>query len=435
MRGEPTHTPSDAPGPEDVSSSTPTEVWSEPDRALHQLLDAVFKDGQTEWTTPHPGGAQRWTDISPFLDDIEAPFPGDVIGAELTSGRRLGRFRIERELGRGGFGIVYLAFDVRLGRRVALKVPRPDRVQNAALWGRFAREARLVATLDHEAIVPVLDAGVIEGVFFIATSYQEGEPLSRWLARSPGGLAPRLAAALAERLAAGLAHAHSRGVLHRDLKPDNVLMVPPIRTPSGSSARRPSPRCRGRRSRTTAWVPSAGRASRAALTGIWQGSPPYMAPEQVLPAAGPVDARADLYALGAILYEMLTGRPIYPCRSLAELGARLHRGDPPIAPRQLRRGIPRDLETICLKCLERDPARRYASAEALQDDLQRYLAGCPILARPLSPWGRGARWARRNPSLAALAGLSMISLVAWLGLSTRHQMRTGRGERPPHPDQ
>ncbi|MEJ7637312.1 MAG: hypothetical protein WKF75_04795 [Singulisphaera sp.] len=162
------------------------------------------------------------------------------------------------------------------------------------------------------------------------------------------------------------------------------------------------------------------------MTGLWQGSPPYMAAEQVLPDAGLVDARADLYALGAILYEMLTGRPIYPCRSLAELGVRLHRGDPPTSPRQLRRGIPRDLETVCLKCLERDPAGRYASAQALQDDLHRYLAGCPILARPLSPCGRAARWARRNPSLAALAGLSMVSLVAWLGLSTRHQMELAR---------
>ena len=422
MRDEQAHIRRDEPEPEDVASSAPTEVWSEPDRALHQLLDAVFKDGQTEWTSPHPGDAQQWTDITPFLDDVEATFPEAVRGAELTSGRCLGRFLIERELGRGGFGIVYLAFDARLGRRVALKVPRPDRVQNAALWGRFAREARLAATLDHEAIVPVLDAGVIDGVFFIATSYQEGEPLSRQLARTPGGLAPRLAAALAERLAAGLAHAHGRGVLHRDLKPDNVLMVsacssPLADEPSGPLPATPVPKI-------TDYGLGAFREPHESgtLTGIWQGSPPYMAPEQVLPAAGSVDARSDLYALGAILYEMLTGRPIYPCRSLTELAARLHRGDPPLSPRQLRRSVPRDLETICLKCLERDPARRYTSAEALQDDLHRYLAGCPIVARPVSPWGRGARWARRNPSLAALAGVSMISLAAWLGLSTRHQV-------------
>ncbi len=422
MTGKQAQTPRDTPGPEDVVSSTPTEIWSEPDQALHQLLDAVFKVGQTEWASPQPGRTRPWTDLTPFLDNAEAAFPGEVTGPELTSGRRLGRFRIERELGRGGFGIVYLAFDVRLGRRVALKVPRPDRMQNAALWGRFAREARLAATLDHEAIVPVLDAGVIEGVFFIATSYQEGESLSRWLARSPGGLAPRLAATLAERLASGLAHAHGRGVLHRDLKPDNVLMVPPESVTPGVLCPVPVSAMPG--PRITDYGLGAYREplEPGTLTGVWQGSPPYMAPEQVLTAAGPIDARADLYALGAILYEMLTGRPIYPCRSLAELGVRLHRGDPPISPRQLQRAIPRDLETVCLKCLERDPAARYASAEALQDDLQRYLAGCPILARPISPWGRGARWARRNPSLAALAGLSMLSLVAWLGLSTRHQI-------------
>ena len=415
MKNEQGYTPRDTLNSEDVAASTPTEIWSEPDQALHNLLDAVFKDGKTECESPQEGRIRPWTDITPFLDHGEAACPGDL-KVEMAPGQRLGRFRIERELGRGGFGIVYLAFDVRLGRRVALKVPRPDRVQNSALWGRFAREARLAATLDHEAIVPVLDAGVIEGVFFIATSYQEGEPLSRWLARSPGGLAPRLAAILAERLASGLAHAHGREVLHRDLKPDNVLMVPPESVAPGFEST-PGPKI-------TDYGLGTFREPRepGTLTGVWQGSPPYMAPEQVLTGAGPVDARADLYALGAILYEMLTGRPIYPCRSLAELGVRLHRGDPPIAPRQLRRGVPRDLETVCMKCLERDPAARYASAEALQDDLQRYLAGCPIFARPISPWGRVARWARRNPSLAALAGLSTVTLVAWLGLSTRHQI-------------
>jgi WD40 repeat protein len=359
-------------------------AWDDADDAMHQLLLAAFSG-------PIAAGA------------------GSVAASwDLKIGESIGRFRIEGVLGRGGFGVVYRATDARLRRTVALKVPRADRVQTAALWDRLALEARLAATLDHEAIVPVLDAGMIDGLPVLVTAYQPGESLSRWLAdRHPAGAPPRLAADLALRMADGLAHAHERGVLHRDLKPSNVLVVPA-----------PGP--------AEGWAPRITdfglgtfheEAEAGTITGFWQGSPPYMAPEQVLPDLGRVDARADIYALGAILYELLTGRPIYPCSSLVELSVLLGRGEPPRRPRP---GLPRDLETIAWKCLERRPGARYASAGALRDDLRRFLDRRPILARSISPAGRLARWARRRPSLAALACLGSAAALLTVGLLARH---------------
>src|SRR5262249_46137844 len=264
--------------------AAPTEAgvgptWDEADEAMHRLLEVAF-------ATQAPGdegGRARY--LAPFLPG-QAGGPGTPAGPELSAGEALGRFHIEGELGRGGFGVVYRATDTHLGRTVALKVPRPDRVQTVALWDRFAREARLAARLDHDAIVPVLDAGVLDGVFVLVAAYQEGEPLSRWLAtRHPAGMPPRVASSRALRLTRGLDHAHGQGVLHRDLKPSNVLMVVAPGVPQG-------------------WLPRItdfglgtlrDEAEGTTLTGFWQGSPPYMAPEQVLTDLGRVDARSDVY--------------------------------------------------------------------------------------------------------------------------------------------
>ncbi|WP_435009443.1 WD40 repeat domain-containing serine/threonine protein kinase [Tundrisphaera lichenicola] len=392
--------------------------WPEADQAWHHLLEVVFDAGRAGPTLANLRASDPG-DFSPeFLADED---DRDSVGSKsrgwLGLGSTLGRFRIEGELGRGGFGVVYLAFDTRLGRRVALKLPRPDRFQNAALWRQFAREARLSAALDHEAIVPVLDAGTIDGVVYIATSYQQGESLSCWLARSTKVPSWRLAARLAERLAAGLAHAHDRGVLHRDLKPSNVILVD---EPDGPGRFWPLPRITDFGLGTFDHV--EGRAVEAdSLTGFLQGSPPYMAPEQLLADSGQVGVRADIYTLGAILYELLTRTPIYPCRSLGELSQRLTQGEPPPSPRLLRREIPRDLETICLKCLERDPARRYPTADALGDDLRKFLENRPIAARPLPAWGRLARWSQRHPSLASLAGVLLVCAVVWLAQLLVHR--------------
>lgn len=388
-------------------------AWDEADEAMHWLLDAFLADpgkpdDRPPVASPHPS-------VSGLPAQAYAP-----TGRELSAGERLGRFRIQEEVGRGGFGVVYRATDTQLGRSVALKVPRPDLVQTVALWHRFAREARLAATLDHEAIVPVLDSGVVDGVFVLVGAYQEGEPLSRWLAaRHPAGAPPRLAAEMMLRLASGVRHAHERGVLHRDLKPANVLMVPSPGLPGG-------------------WAPritdfGLGTLSEdgeaASVTGLWQGSPPYMAPEQVLPEHGRVDARTDVYALGAVFYEMLTGRPVYPGSSLIGLSVRLGRGEPPVRPRRLRPDLPADLEAVCLKCLERDPVRRYPSAEALLADLGRYLDGRPTLARPIPLWARLGRWARRRPSHAALIALTLAATTVPAGLivSYDRQLRAKNG--------
>ncbi|WP_435011406.1 protein kinase domain-containing protein [Tundrisphaera lichenicola] len=395
--------------PDSIPSPQPGEeaTWDEADEAMHRLLKAVFDAGEAN-VVDRPA---RY--LLPFLPGPTSD-QASRDSAELSIGETLGRFRIEGELGRGGFGIVYRATDTHLGRPVALKVPRPDKVQSLALWDRFAREARLAASLNDEAIVGVLDAGVLDGHFVIVSDYQEGESLSRWLAaRYPLGMPPKLAATTLLRLASGLRHAHDHGVLHRDLKPANVLMVASPETPGGWSPR----------------ITDFGLGTfheeieAATLTGFWQGSPPYMAPEQVLPNMGRLDERTDLYALGATFYEMLTGRSIYPCKSMVELSLILSRGEPTIRPRALRSSLSVDLETICLKCLEHDPGRRYPSAAELLADLARFLDGRPIRARPLPVWGRLGRWARRRPSHAALIVLALTATAIPAGLIVRHEWR------------
>jgi len=319
--------------------------------------------------------------------------------------RSLGRFQIRRELGRGGFGVVFLAFDPLLSREVALKVPRAEALITPDLSVRFRHEALAAARLDHPNIVPVYEAGEAGPVAYIASAYCPGQTLAAWLKQSDSPRNIREAAALVAALAHAVHHAHSRGVLHRDLKPSNVLLEPVVGEPGyvprvtdfglaklfGAEPASADPECR-------------------TVTGVALGTPGYMAPEQVTGKAGEVTTAADVYALGVILYELLVGRPPFQGATPLETMEQVRTLEP-VPVRRLRADVPRDLETICSKCLQKDPGRRYAGAHELADDLKRFLTGEPVLARPVGAWERGWKWARRRPVAAALVGVSAVAIA------------------------
>ncbi|OJW26509.1 MAG: hypothetical protein BGO49_12320 [Planctomycetales bacterium 71-10] len=299
-------------------------------------------------------------------------------------------YALEDVIGRGGMGVVHRARQVGLGRVVALKRIAAGVDATPAERSRFRAEAEAAASLRHPNIVPIHDVGELDGVPYYAMELLDGGTLADRLAGGP--LPPREAATLVEALARAIEHAHRRGVVHRDLKPRNVLFD----------------------AEGTPKVADFGLAKRLdagtlTRTGALMGTPLYMAPEQATAGPGvPVGPAADVYALGAILYECLAGRPPFPGDSPAEV-LDLIRSSEPTRPGRLRPGLPRDLETIALKCLEKSPARRYASAAGLADDLGRFLRGEPILARPAGRAARLAKWARRRPSQAALAGLAILA--------------------------
>jgi tetratricopeptide (TPR) repeat protein len=330
-----------------------------------------------------------------------------------TSGpSRFGRFEITRELGRGAFGVVFLAYDPRLRRQVALKVPRPEVVVTREMRERFEREARAAAVLDHPNLVPVFDAGEEGSVSYIASAYCPGPTLAAWLKSRAEPVPPRLTARVLFLLARAIAHAHARGVLHRDLKPGNIILEP---LPDGSPAS-------GQRDgldftpRVTDFGlarvrPTGAEATAATHTGEILGTPAYMSPEQAAGGGGTVGPAADVYGLGAILYALLVGRPPFQADSVLDT-LLLLRTQEPVAPSRLRPRLPRDLETICLKCLRKEPQKRYVTAMALADDLDRFLAGQPVHARPAPAWELAIKWARRHPALAALIGTAVSAAVA-----------------------
>lgn len=319
-----------------------------------------------------------------------------VAGAEGP--RLFGHYELLGELGRGGMGVVYRARQREANRVVALKVIRRDclealpRDTRTTAIDRFRHEARAAAQLEHDNIVTVYEVGEVEGEHFFSMRYVEGHSLAELLRQGPMG--NRQAAQYLEPVARAVHQAHLRGILHRDLKPQNILV--------DSKTDR-------------ALVADFGLAKlsegQEELTraGEVMGTPSYMSPEQARDSAR-VTALTDVYALGATLYHMLTARPPFHAATPLETLRQVIDQDP-VPPRQLNHAIDRDLETICLKCLEKEPSRRYRSAEALADDLRRYLAGQPIAARPLGPAGRMWRWCRRNPVVAALLGLAFSFLV------------------------
>jgi WD40 repeat protein/tetratricopeptide (TPR) repeat protein len=332
-------------------------------------------------------------------------------GAHIPGGRASGAtaraefpgYEILGELGRGGMGVVYKAVQLKLKRTVALKVIRGAGAGPQEL-ARFRAEAEAAARLQHPNIVQVFEVGESvgdggPGVPYLALEYVEGTNLARRLAGTP--LADRHAAVLVEQLARAMQYAHERGVVHRDLKPGNILL------PAGTFVPR---------------IADFGLAkqldddSGQTQTGQVLGTPSYMAPEQ---AQGKRDVGppADVYALGAILYECLTGRPPFKAASVLETLEQV-RSQEPAPVRQLQPKVPRDLETVCLKCLHKEPAKRYHSSADLADELRRFLDGRPILARPVGAVGRAWRWRRRNPAVAGLLAAVVALLVSGTAISS-----------------
>jgi predicted Ser/Thr protein kinase len=304
-------------------------------------------------------------------------------------------YEVLAELGRGGMGVVYKARQVQAGRLVALKMILAGDHAGAADRARFRAEAQAVARLQHPHIVQVYEVGEHDGRPFFSMEFCDGGSLEKRLGGAP--LPAAEAAALVETLAGAVAAAHAHRIIHRDLKPANILLAAgtPKITDFGLARK----------------LDEAGQT----VSGAIVGTPSYMAPEQ---AAGGKDVgpAADVYALGAILYECLTGRPPFRAATPLDTVLQVLHGEP-VPPRQLTPGVSRDLETICLKCLHKQPDRRYATARELADDLARFRAGEPIRARPVGPAERIVKWVRRRPAAAALAGLSAAAVLAVLGVT------------------
>ncbi len=321
--------------------------------------------------------------------------------------RRIGRFEIVHELGRGGFGVVFLARDPELDRQVAIKVPRIDALLDTDARERFDREARLGSLLAHPNIVPIHESHFDGLIVYIVFAWCPGDTLGEWFAKQDRLIRPQLAARMVAQLAQAVHYAHQRGVIHRDLKPANVLVGQ-----DDSDAADEATIAASLRITDFGLARASGEAGRELTrSGAIIGTPAYMSPEQALGAGDDVGALSDVYSLGAILYELLTGQP--PLRKETDLATlRAVERDPPLPPRRLRRDVPVDLEAICLKCLEKSPAGRYASAFELQSDLEHFLEGRPVRARRINRLEEGWRWCRRNPYLAVAMALVLVGLLA-----------------------
>lgn len=311
-------------------------------------------------------------------------------------------YLILSELGRGGMGVVYRAKQLAANRDVALKIVRNDVLDTLPLatrqstLARFRHEAHAAARLEHDNLVPVYDVGEAGGLRYYAMRFVDGTSLYDMLRNK--ALSNQEAARYIEPVARGLHFAHEQGVLHRDLKPHNIIVE-----------------AKSSRPMLTDFGLAKFLEERNELThaGDVMGTPSYMSPEQARDS-GQVTPLADVYSLGATLYHILTSRPPFQAANVPETIRQVLDAEP-VAPRRLNPAIDRDLETICLKCLQKEPSRRYESSLALADDLKRYLNHEPILARPAGVFERTWRWCRRNPKLAGTAALASMLLVFWVG--------------------
>lgn len=341
----------------------------------------------------------------------EAADPAGAAGFFPASVRALGDYELLEEVARGGMGVVFRARQRSLGRQVAVKVLLGGHFAGAEARARFREEAAAAAALQHPHIVAIHEVGEHEGQPFFSMDFVEGRTLAALVAEQ-GPLPGRRAAELLAVIARAVAFAHGQGVLHRDLKPSNVLLDPfgqPRITDFGLAKR------------------LRGSSAELTATGQALGSPAYAAPEQVR-GRGELGPAADVYSLGALLYHLLTGRPPFQGDTLAAVLRQVAEGEP-VSPRRLNPSVSRDLETICLKCLEKEPARRYPDAAALAEDLERTVRHEPLRARPVGPLAHAWRWARRHPAVAVLGALLGLTLLGVAAGSAVAAARLARAER------
>ncbi len=333
-------------------------------------------------------------------------------------------YQILGELGRGSMGIVYKARQAGLDRLVALKMIRTGSQTTKEELQRFIVEARVLASLQHPNIIQIYEINLERETPYFSMELVEGGNLDNWLGGRPQP--HRQAAEILETMARAIHVAHQNGIVHRDLKPANVLLAKPVSRLShvGRIAEDIGPTA-PELARITPKITDFGLAKQLhndggqTESGMIMGTPSYMAPEQAEGRSREVGPAADVYGLGAILYEMLTGRPPFTAESPVETVLLLFQAEP-VAPSRLQPKIPRDLETICLTCLQKEPRRRYDSAEELADDLRRFLNGEPIKARPTSLREKLWKWSRRRPALATLTACAVLAVLSLFGLIGWH---------------
>lgn len=368
--------------------------------ALARAADTPASAGNRNRAATFPAGATPPDGSRPAAADEPDP-------------QAVGRFTLQRRLGAGGFGVVFLAYDPLLKRQVALKLPRAPAIVDPDRRERFLREARSAAGLQHPHIVPIYEAGEIGPLCYITAAYCPGPTLAEWMRQQSAPATGQVAAQIILHLAEAVAYAHAHGVLHRDIKPENVLLDPSM-TAGGLPF--------------TARLTDFGMAklmdgtADETASGVLLGTPRYMAPEQAAGRRDQLGPPTDVYALGVLLYELLTGRPPFQGDDSADTLRRVV-GEDPFGPRRWNPRIPRDLEAICLKCLEKPPGRRYATAVALADDLRRFLCREPTQARPMAWHERGGRWTRRHPARAGLIFTAAAAVFLLIGGLTFHNRR------------
>jgi serine/threonine protein kinase/WD40 repeat protein len=369
------------------------------DFSSREIDETILTDDAWDSPTLPPGGPN--TDVASGAEQAGQPPDGKASEAPGvgTKVRYFGDYELLEEIARGGMGVVYKARQVGLDRVVALKMILAGQLASETDVQRFHTEAAAAAKLDHPGIVPVHEVGEHQGQHYFSMGYVEGQSLADKLVDGP--LPPREAAELTKKLAEAVAYAHEEGVIHRDLKPANVLL-----DKSGQP-------------RITDFGLAKKLEADSHLTGTGQilGTPSYMPPEQAAGTTAEVGPATDVYALGAVLYALTTGRPPFQAANPMDTLLQVMEKEP-VPVRQLDAAIPRDLETICLKCLEKSPERRYVSAQELRDELGRFLDDEPIRARPISQTVRVLRWCSRRPAIAATSSLLLLSLILGAGLVT-----------------